>query len=228
MVFVFAIKNDLSASEFIKENYNIVHLHPEAALEDCNTYLLGECHQGHPLAESVRGINGLFISSYATPDSVLLVEAEEFLKPIPQEHVAITRSKLYIKTALVADLRGWDIENYGLKCTAPDIARKAVLSIAARSSLPSEDTSSTWLPIDWSVEMQKSLHPVKEVVSRGDCSQETFDMLETVFKDTARLLTDYDHQHIIPLHKNLTDFDKEGTDLNMDISDRKLCRLYGF
>ena len=62
-------------SDYIKEHYDIVWQHPEATPADWKTFLLEELH-----IHSVQQINGLFISLFAKPGSVGLIEWTESLK----------------------------------------------------------------------------------------------------------------------------------------------------
>jgi hypothetical protein len=108
---------------YINTYYTIVWKHPEATESDWNTFLCEEDHEN----EAVKKTNGIFFSQL--PNAILLLEAEEALKPTSYP-LKKTSEEMHITAHLEPDrVFGWDMKDYTLLCDAPISALDTLLDL---------------------------------------------------------------------------------------------------
>lgn len=108
--------------DYIDANYVVVWRHPDSTVKDWKRFLLEELHEN----EEVRKVNGLFISLFASENSILLIEGEERLRRcrFPQSIIR----EFYIESPHIVSDRifGWDMKDFALhnahKTVACDVA----------------------------------------------------------------------------------------------------------
>ncbi len=67
----------MNISDFIHQNYDVIHHNQACPLEECSTFLLGEIHEN----VGIRKTNALFIKTFGGENSVVLLECEKSLQP---------------------------------------------------------------------------------------------------------------------------------------------------
>lgn len=113
-------------TSLVKEYYEIVDISEGTQLEECNTFLLTECHYD----DEITKINGLFISRSATPGSFFLVEGDDYLmSPFRAE---LARKQFQIATTNIEHVIGWDIENYMELVMSPNCAQEIAMLVDKR------------------------------------------------------------------------------------------------
>lgn len=100
----------VNRGEFIREYFSIVWHHPEAVESDWTIFCLEEDHYN----EEGKKINGLFMSLFSPPGSVLAVESENYLQTtkVPET----TKKDFYITTSNIKseNIIGWDMKDFSL------------------------------------------------------------------------------------------------------------------
>ncbi|MBP9841703.1 MAG: hypothetical protein KBC64_04690 [Simkaniaceae bacterium] len=95
-------------SKFIEVHYDVVRA-PDVPFEDCKTFLLPETHD----SERHTTVNGLFISTFATPESIFLMEGVESCTfPYSDSVKQHLLSRECIKPATSLRVLGWDMKNF--------------------------------------------------------------------------------------------------------------------
>ncbi len=130
-VAIFSQKNEPGLAEYdsipraISDHYEIIAMSGE--LKDCNTFLLAEFHY----CSTCEAVNQMFVSSFATPGSYLLVEGR---KALEREVLAPYNSdikKMVRSTISFDDVIGWDSENLYRNVFAPQDVDDVVLIVHA-------------------------------------------------------------------------------------------------
>ena len=121
---------------YINQNYNIIWRHPDAVESDWTTFLLGEVHRSSGLGEehqnyvrALQRVNGTFVSTFATPDSVLLVEGEDYLQKTSVPNYIIEEQLIATPHISSDRMIGWDMKDYWHLVVCKTFAYNTVLSI---------------------------------------------------------------------------------------------------
>ena len=181
----------VSINDFIKSHYEVVT--SGAPLEECSVYCLTEIHD----REDIERINGAFISTFASPGSVLLVESHESGASIgSSSYKARVSTGFKIDTPNITNILGWDKKKF-LELEVMIKATDSAL-IIDRKSMP----DSMFIPIDWKVQMEmasdnyiRDIDPVdREILDEEYCAllKRTFlalgeDLMESDRKEFSKL-----------------------------------------
>lgn len=175
---------------------------PGASLDTCSVFLLGEYHDD----EEIKKINGCFISRFAPPDSLLLVEGEETLAPSPCPLFHLQTK--YISSEAVKHILGWDIKNFVLKVLAPKAAHIFATQVHAKQFFARR--------IDWEQGLRTEL---REFIDRNDRLPhseldarwpETKETLSTTVELVAKSLLQFEETEIEPLKRRYSELTSTG------------------
>lgn len=180
----------VSIKDFIEADYNILHLHSGASIESCTTFLLAEDH----FDEEVRAINGLFVSTFASPGSVLFMEGVGSFEPsFDQEYM---RADFRINSPHIEHLLGWDINDYMAEVEAPSKAWQVAMLISMRAR-PSNAS------IDWKKEMHELFDwNLKDMSTVSERFIRQKELVRTSIDYFSEILTKYDADYIKPLQEH--------------------------
>ena len=96
---------ELSIQNYISARYDVVFLPEGKPVEECSLFLLEE----HYSQRATRECNGIFISRFAPPGSIVFMSGETILKKSPSPEVQLKRLLIQTKNVRVI---GWDIADY--------------------------------------------------------------------------------------------------------------------
>ena len=95
----------MNITDFIETNYDIIWRHPESiGEEEIDTYLIAEKHKCPP----VQRVNELFISTFANPGSVLLIEGQASLHKVSAAIMHPHNMTLDTPHIVHGSIFGWD------------------------------------------------------------------------------------------------------------------------
>ncbi len=159
-----------SIPQAVRDHYEIVAISGE--LKECDTFLLAEFHH----QASCEAVNQMFVSSFATKGSYLLVEGR---KAFEEETLALRNHNIrqMIKsTILPEEVLGWDLENFFRNVIAP----RAVCEIAEQlheeqvERIQNQYIFDDYSPFlkewdfNWEHEMILRFEPYLDIYDKGD------------------------------------------------------------